>query len=177
MIPLGVKAPYFELQGIDEHVYTPEDFEEKDILVIIFMCNHCPYVQAIWPKLVELEKSYDEDDNVQFIGINANDAATYPEDSFEKMKEYALKYSMDFPYLYDETQETAIDYSAVCTPDFFVFDKQRKLVYRGRFDDAGANTEAGDSQDLKDAIDALLTGRTVQSSQYPSMGCSIKWKE
>jgi len=177
MIPLGTEAPEFELQGIDEHIYTLEDFEEKDILVVIFMCNHCPYVQAIWQRLGELEQSYDDDDSVQFVGINSNDAVNYPEDSFEKMKEYAEKYSMVFPYLYDETQQTAIDYSAVCTPDFFVFDKERKLVYRGRFDDAGANPEAGDSQDLKDAIESLLKMEEVQSTQYPSMGCSIKWKE
>jgi len=177
MIPLGTQAPEFELQGIDGHIYTLEDFEEKDTLVIIFMCNHCPYVQAIWPRLVELEQSYNDDDSVQFVGINPNDVSSYPEDSYEKMKEYADKYNMTFPYLQDETQQTAIDYSAVCTPDFFVFDKERKLVYRGRFDDAGASPDAGDSQDLKDTIDSLLEDEEVQSTQYPSMGCSIKWKE
>lgn len=175
MTPLGSQAPDFTLPGIDGNMYTLEDFGEASLLVIIFLCNHCPYVQGIWEKLVALETEMQER-NVQFVGINSNDAENYPEDSFEKMKEYADSYNMSFPYLFDETQDTAKEYGAVCTPDIFVYDQARKLVYRGRLDNAGPNAGTGTSEDLKDALTSILEGNGAPEVQYPSMGCSIKWK-
>jgi thiol-disulfide isomerase/thioredoxin len=176
MIPLGSKAPNFSLVNIDGKMCSLHDFDDKELLVIVFMCNHCPYVQAVWPKLVSLEGDM-RNRSVQFVGINANDAESYPDDSFDNMILYARKFAMEFPYLYDETQETAKAYSAVCTPDIFVFDHSRQLVYRGRFDDAGAKPHEGTTHDLRDALDMLLETGKAPEEQYPSMGCSIKWKQ
>ena len=161
MVPLGTAAPAFSLKGIDGEIHTLSDYLEKDVLVIIFMCNHCPYVQKIWDDLVTLDKELPE--AVQFLGINSNSNPDYPEDSFEKMAEYAAVRGQEFPYLYDEDQAVAKAYDAQCTPDIFVFDKVQKLVYRGSF------------EGLKPAIESLLNGKVPLESQTHSMGCSIKW--
>lgn len=161
MVPLGTPAPDFKLFGIDGELHDLNRYSGKKILVIIFMCNHCPYVQKIWDDLVALEKTMPE--SVQFLGINSNANQTYPEDSYEKMQEYALAKGQEFPYLYDETQGTAKNYGAQCTPDFFVYNAQRLLEYRGAFDD------------LKQAIDSLLEGKKPAEQQTFSIGCSIKW--
>jgi len=165
----------FKLKGTDERIYSPENFREKEILVIIFMCNHCPYVKAVTDRFVEFQKKY-ADRNVQLIGINSNDPESYPEDSFENMKLYADEYGMNFPYLYDETQDTARKYEAVCTPDIYVYDKERVLRYRGRLDDNWKDESSIKAKDLEKATELLLEGRTIDFDQIPSMGCSIKWK-
>lgn len=163
LIPFGSFALDFDLLGIDGRNYTLADFANKSVLVVVFMCNHCPYVQAVWGKLVALQKVYEEK-GVQFVGINANDSEDYPEDSFEKMKEYAQGKGQNFPYLRDENQSVAKSYGAECTPDIFVYDKERKLSYHGR------------AEELSKAFDLLLVGKRVDFAQTPSMGCSIKWK-
>jgi peroxiredoxin len=165
----------FNLKGIDGRVYSLKNFTEEKILVIIFMCNHCPYVKAVIERLVLLQKKF-ADKKVKFIGINPNDVISYPEDSFENMILFAKEYSMNFPYLFDETQEVARAYEAVCTPDIYVFDEKRKLKYRGRIDDNWKDESQVTSRDLESAIEHLLDNREISFEQIPSMGCSIKWK-
>ena len=173
---LNSKIIDFSLKGIDEKFYTLDDFKDKDILVIIFMCNHCPYVKAVVKRFVELQEKY-IDRNVQLIGINPNDTETYPEDSFENMKKFAEEYKMNFPYLIDDTQKIAVKYEAVCTPDIFVYDKSRILKYRGRLDDNWKDETKVNSRDLEMAINLLLKNEKIDFKQIPSMGCSIKWKK
>ncbi len=165
----------FRLKGIDDKVYSLNDFKGERIFVMIFMCNHCPYVKAVMDRLISVQKKYSEM-NVSLIGINPNDAKTYPEDSFENMKLFAKEHSMNFPYLFDETQETARKYEAVCTPDIYVYDVKRKLKYRGRLDDNWKDESQVKSKDLESAIETLLAGKEISFEQVPSMGCSIKWK-
>jgi peroxiredoxin len=165
----------FSLKSIDEKFYSLNNFPGKKILVIIFMCNHCPYVKAVAGRLVNIQEKYN-DDSVQVIGINSNDTISYPEDSFENMKLFAKEYSMNFPYLFDETQEVARKYDAVCTPDIYVYDEKRKLKYRGRIDDNWKDESLVTTKDLENAIELLLEGKEISSEQIPSMGCSIKWK-
>lgn len=174
-IPFSQKAPDFSLPGIDGKTYSLADFKNKKALVIIFMCNHCPYVQAVWGRLVALQNEF-SGRGVQFVGINVNDPTQYPEDSFEKMKEYAEKRNQNFPYLQDASQKTAKDYNAVCTPDIFVYDENRKLVYHGRVDDNWQEPEKIAKRELAEALEALLKGKKPSQEQNPSMGCSIKWK-
>jgi peroxiredoxin len=166
----------FDLKGTDGRNYTPKDFSDKKILVIIFMCNHCPYVKAVAGRLVIIQKKY-ESQKVKLIGISPNDTVSYPEDSFDNMKLFAKEYSMNFPYLYDETQQTARMYDAICTPDIYVYDENRKLKYRGRIDDNWQEESKVTSKDLEKAIDLLLEGKEIDFLQVPSMGCSIKWKQ
>lgn len=165
----------FRLKGIDDKVYSLNDFKGERILVLIFMCNHCPYVKAVMNRLISVQKKYSEM-NVRLIGINPNDTKTYPEDSFENMKLFAKEYSMNFPYLLDETQETARKYEAVCTPDIYVYDDKRKLRYRGRLDDNWKDESQVKSKDLESALETLLADKEISFEQVPSMGCSIKWK-
>jgi thiol-disulfide isomerase/thioredoxin len=139
------------------------------------MCNHCPYVKAVIERFVKLQKKY-KDSGVGLIGISSNDATAYPEDSFENMKLFAKNHSMNFPYLFDETQMTAKNYGAVCTPDIYVYDGKRKLKYRGRLDDNWKEESGVKSEDLDLAIDLLLQEKEISFEQIPSMGCSIKWK-
>lgn len=174
-IPFGAKAPDFSLPGIDGKTYSLAFFADKKILVIVFMCNHCPYVQACWDRLIALQEEFGLQ-GVQFVGINANDAEQYPEDSFENMKEYAAEKGHNFPYLRDETQEVAKAYGAVCTPDIFVYDEKRELVYHGRIDDNWQNPSKVTRHELKEALSALLRSEKPKKDQNPSMGCSIKWK-
>jgi peroxiredoxin len=165
----------FTLKDIDERFYSLDNFSEKKILVIIFMCNHCPYVKAVIGRMVKIRDKYKNDD-VQIIGINPNNTKAYPEDSFENMKLFAKNYSMNFPYLFDETQEVAKKYEAVCTPDIYVYNEKRKLKYRGRIDDNWKDETMVTSKDLEKAIEILLEGKEISFEQIPSMGCSIKWK-
>lgn len=175
-LPLGESAKNFTLRGVDERTYTLESFADDKLLVIIFMCNHCPYVQAVWSRLVSLQEKY-KNQSVQFVGINSNAAnPEYSEDGFEKMQDYFLKYKMNFPYLIDETQNVAREYKAQCTPDIYVFDGDRKLVYHGRLDDNWKDENGVTKRDLDQAINVLLKGEKVDFHQRPSMGCSIKWK-
>ncbi len=168
-------APDFTLPGADGKNYSLEDLKGKKGLLIIFMCNHCPYVQPKMKYFSELRKNYPE---LQIVGISANDVEQYPEDSFEKMKEYSQKYDFGFPYLFDESQETAKNYGAVCTPDPFLFNENLELVYHGRFDDSpqGSHEEANTSE-MEDAIKQLLAGEEITVETKPSQGCNIKWSE
>lgn len=175
-LPLGSLIKKFSLPCIDGQTYTQDSFPDAKALVIIFMCNHCPYVQGLWPRLIKLQNDY-KYKRVQLIGINSNDDANFPEDSFDNMKKYAESMGQNFPYLRDETQNTAKEFSAVCTPDIFVHDSQRMLVYHGRFDDNWKDEKNVKTFDLKDAVDAILAGSKPKEGQIPSMGCSIKWKE
>ncbi len=165
----------FDLPATDGKTYSPSDFNDKNALIIIFMCNHCPYVKAVVSRLNELQENF-SNEGVQFVGINSNDAATYPEDSFDNMKLFAKERGIVFPYLYDETQDVARAYDAVCTPDIYVYDKQRKLRYRGRLDDNWKDETSVTSKDLEKAIMLILAGKEIDFQQVPSMGCSIKWK-
>ena len=175
MVPLGTPAHDFSLLGTDDKNYSLDAFDDKKVLVIVFMCNHCPYVKAVLERLTQLQKDYD-DKGVQLIGINPNDVENYPEDSFENMKKTVVEKGISFPYLIDETQEIAKQYDAVCTPDIYAYGSERKLLYRGRIDDNWQNEDRITKRDLKDAIDAILEDRPVSQEQNPSMGCSIKWK-
>jgi len=174
-IPLGSLAPEFSLTGIDDKNYSLNDFKGNVAFVVVFMCNHCPYVQGVIQRLISLQKEF-MNDRVVFIGINANDSANYPEDGFEKMKEYAKKWKLNFSYLRDESQTVAKKYKAQCTPDIFVYDKDFKLAYHGRIDDNWQHENQITTHDLKDALIAIVHGNTPKKKQSPSMGCSIKWK-
>ena len=176
MVPLGTPAVSFELSGSDSKVYSLESFADKTVLVIIFMCNHCPYVKAVLQRLIDLQKET-EPQGVQLIGINSNDAERYPDDSFENMQKIAKEKGINFPYLFDASQETARAYDAVCTPDIYVYGAERKLLYRGRIDDSWEHEEKVTRRDLKEALDCIVAGQEVSGEQISSMGCSIKWKE
>lgn len=177
MLPLGTTAPHFSLPDTKGRLVSLKDFDGKPVLVVMFICNHCPYVKHIQHKLAEFCQELQKR-NVAVVAINSNDASEYPEDSVENMARVARELGYTFPYLYDETQEVAKAYAAACTPDFYVFDANRRLVYRGQFDDSRPGNDVPvTGKDLWDAVDALLTGRTVSLRQKPSMGCNIKWKK
>jgi peroxiredoxin len=165
----------FSLKGTDGKIHSLSEFNDKKVIVIAFICNQCPYVKAVAKRLSELQKKY-ESKGVQLIAINPNDPTIYPEDSFDKMVEFARKHDFTFPYLVDDTQEAAKKYDAICTPDIYVYDKDRKLKYRGRLDDNWKEEEKVVERDLEKAINHLLEGKEITFEQVPSMGCSIKWK-
>ncbi|MBI1870227.1 MAG: thioredoxin family protein [Chlamydiae bacterium] len=165
----------FKLKGVDEKEYSVASFKDKKFLVIVFTCNHCPYAQASWPRLIELQKEFASRD-IQFVGINPNDDRKYPDDSFSNMKLLAKEKSVNFPYLRDASQEVARAYQAQCTPDVYVYDRARQLKYHGRMDDNWQEPTKVKSHDLKNALETLLQGKVPSEKQMPSMGCSIKWK-
>jgi peroxiredoxin len=173
MVPLGSPCPPFALPGVDGGTHVRDDFHAPTLLLVV-MCNHCPYVQAVDGRINALAKAFAGRCDV--VGINPNDAGGYPEDSFEAMKTRAARLGFAFPYLRDEDQSVARALGAVCTPDFFLFDAQRTLAYRGRLDDNWKDPAAVSKEDLKEAIEALLAGATPTPQQKPAMGCSIKWK-
>ncbi|MBT4916860.1 thioredoxin family protein [Candidatus Peregrinibacteria bacterium] len=175
-VPLGTSAPDFSLKNVDGEQYSLGNFADKKALVVVFMCNHCPYVQAIWPRLVSLQEQF-LDKEVQFVGINPNLNPDYDEETFEKMQEYYGEYSMNFPYLQDDTQEVARAYDAQCTPDIYVFDEDLKLAYHGRVDDNWKDEGSVTKQELAEAIEAIVGGEDPSAEQRPAMGCSIKWRE
>ncbi len=171
------EAPTFDLNGIDGKNHSLEEFRGKKAVLIIFMCNHCPYVVPKMDYIVELQSKYGKQ-GLQVVAINSNDSVKYPEDSFEKMKEYAEKYKFNFHYLIDKTQEIAKAYGAMCTPDPYLFDSELKLKYHGRFDDAHAESHGeGKTSEIEDAIKKLLAGEEITAEFNPSCGCSIKWKD
>jgi peroxiredoxin len=176
MVPLGTPASDFSLPGTNNKTYSLESFKDKEVLVVIFMCNHCPYVKAVLRRLINLQNEYAER-SVQFLGINSNDSKKYPDDSPVNMKELAEKKQLPFPYLFDASQEVAKAYDAVCTPDIYVYGEVRKLLYRGRVDDNWQHPDEITRHDLKEAIEAILARQPVNDDQISSMGCSIKWKE
>ena len=173
MVSLGSKAPYFSLPDTDGNNLSIENFS-KEVLVVIFTCNHCPYAKAVEDRLIKLANKYNS--KVDFVLISSNDTENYPEDSPEKMAELAESKSYPFPYLFDETQEIAKEYSAVCTPDIFLYNKDRELEYRGRLDDNWKEPEKVSREELKMAIEIVLKGEEIDFTQMPSMGCNIKWK-
>jgi len=175
-IQMGEPAKEFSLKGVDEKNYTLDTFKTAQVLVLIFMCNHCPYVKAVWQRLIDLQEKF-KDLKVQFVGINANAANTeYPDDSFENMQREFAERKMNFPYLIDSNQKVSKDYNAQCTPDIYVYDEERKLAYHGRIDDNWKDESKVTKHELAEAISMLLKGEKV-TEQYPSMGCSIKWVE
>jgi len=176
MLPLGTEAPDFTLPDTTGRSVSLADFADAQALVVVFMCNHCPFVKHVIDGLVRLVKEY-QAKGVAFVGINANDVESYPEDRPENMSRFAGDKGFTFAYLFDATQEVAKSYRAACTPDFFVFDEDRRLVYRGQMDDSRpGRSEPVTGGDLRAALDAVLAGGAVPDEQKPSMGCNIKWK-
>jgi peroxiredoxin len=177
MLPLGTKAPGFSLVNIDGKVVSLSDFNDSPALLVIFMCNHCPFVKHLADPLALFTAEY-LNKGVSVIGINSNDVANYPADSPEQMVAEAEARGYQFPYLYDETQEVAKAYHAACTPDFFLFDNKRELVYRGQFDDSRPDSGIPvTGADMRAAIDTVLAGGMPKAEQRPSIGCNIKWKQ
>lgn len=180
MPELGEQAPGFSLPNTNPEyggeIVSLNDFSAKKALLVMFICNHCPYVVRIREGLSLLASDYQNQD-IGIVAICANDAMSYPDDNPEKMTEEAQQQNYRFPYLYDETQNVAKTYRAACTPDFFLYDQHRRLVYRGQFDKARpGNEESVTGEDLRAAINNVLSDETVPSEQIPSMGCNIKWK-
>ena len=175
MLPLGTRASHFSLINVDSKMVSLADFEEAPALVMIFMCNHCPFVKHLAASLAQFGAEY-QAKGAAVVAISSNEVANYPQDSPEQMVHEAEEQGYTFPYLYDETQEVSIAYRAACTPDFYLFDQEQKLVYRGQYD----SSRPGDGQpitgaDLRQAVDAVLAGNAVSEDQTPSIGCNIKW--
>jgi peroxiredoxin len=177
MQPLGTEAPDFVLTDVvTGDTVKLADFADADALVVMFICRHCPYVRHVSAGIASLGRDYQES-GIAIVGISPNDPNEYPEDAPESLAEDARESGYTFPYLFDETQEVAKAYHAACTPDFFLFDRDRRLVYRGQLDDSRPRNDVPvTGEDLRAAIDATLAGRSVSEDQYPSVGCSIKWR-
>ena len=178
MLPLGITAPPFSLRDtVSGHTVSLESFAGTPALLVTFLCNHCPFVKHILDGFVAFAREFGAR-GVAVAAISSNDVESYPDDSPTEMARIAAQKSFTFPYLYDESQEVAKSYQAVCTPEFFLFDRERKLAYRGQFDASGpGNKLPVNGADLRAACEALLSGAPVPSKQLPSIGCSIKWKE
>ena len=177
MLPLGTPAPDFKLlDTTSSKVVSLDELKSETATVVMFICNHCPYVKHLQKHLPSLAKEY-QARGIAFIAISSNDATEYPEDAPEKMKQVAKQFGYPFPYLYDESQAVAKSYQAACTPDFYIFDKELLCIYRGQYDDSrpGNNTPIT-GKDLKAALDNILQGKSVDPHQTASMGCNIKWK-
>lgn len=177
MMAIGTTAPRFTLPDVvsNQNISFNESSQSK-ATVVMFICNHCPYVKHIHEDIGKLANDY-QSKEITFLAISSNDAENYPADAPQKMKELAEKLNYTFPYLYDETQEVAKAYQAACTPDFYIFDQNRKCVYRGQFDDSRpGNGIPVTGNDLREALDAILDGNPVTEKQKPSLGCNIKWK-
>ncbi|HIK27409.1 MAG: thioredoxin family protein [Oscillatoriaceae bacterium SKW80] len=177
MLELGTKAPSFLLPDVvSGKTISLETFAGKKGLLVMFICRHCPFVQHVKGELAKIGKDY-ADKEIGIVAISANDINTHPEDAPEKLKEMALEMEFNFPVCYDESQETAKEYKAACTPDFFLFDANRELVYRGQLDDSRpGNNKPVTGADLRSAMDALLAGKPISPEQKPSVGCNIKWR-
>lgn len=184
MLALGTRAPDFALPDTEGRTVRLEDYADRAVLVVMFICNHCPYVKHVADELARLGRDYDGS-AVGIVAINSNDVEAYPDDSPEQMQAERAARGYTFPYLYDATQQVAHAYTAACTPDFFVFDAERRLAYRGQLDPTRPrriasgvydNSNTPDGRDLRAAIDALLEGRRPNEHQTPSIGCNIKWR-
>jgi peroxiredoxin len=183
MLPLGTKAPDFHLPEVSsQRRYSLADFHDKDALLVMFICAHCPYVMHVRPELVRIARDYAKK-SVGLVAITANDAHQYPQDGPAATAEMARNAGFTFPVLYDETQAVAKAYTAACTPDFFLFARNRQLVYRGQLDDSRPGRGEGraghgelNGRDIRAALDALLSGGQISADQKPSIGCNIKWK-
>ncbi len=177
MLPLGTKAPEFSLKNVDGQIVSLGDYQDSKGLLVIFMCNHCPFVVHLREALAVFADEY-QAKGLGIVGISSNDVATHPDDSPEKMAEEATAAGYHFAYLYDDTQDVAKAYKAACTPDFFLFDQEKNLVYRGQFDESRpGNEKPVTGADLRAACDAVLSGAPVTEDQKPSIGCNIKWQE
>jgi peroxiredoxin len=179
MLPLGTKAPHFSLTDITSSNKTVslKSFSEQEALLIMFICSHCPYVKHVQAELPRLGQDY-RGKSLGIVAISSNDPAVQPEDAPDRLKQMAERLGFTFPFCFDETQEVAKAYTAACTPDFFLFDKERKLVYRGQLDDSRpGNDQPNDGHHLREAIDAVLEKRPVSADQRASLGCNIKWKK
>lgn len=177
MLPLGTPAPPFSLPDVvSTKPYSLDSFAGKTALMVIFMCRHCPYVVHVQDEIARIGQDY-ADSGLGIVGISSNDPAHYPDDAPERLKEMAQQLKLRFPLCFDDTQEVAKSYKATCTPDFYLFDRDRRLVYRGQLDDSRpGNNRPVTGRDLRAAIDAVLAGKPVDSNQKASIGCSIKWK-
>lgn len=177
MLPLGTVAPDFYLKDTNSNnTFSFEDLKGSKGTLVMFICNHCPFVHHVISEIVMIANDY-RVQGLGIIAISSNDVVKYPQDSPELMSEFALENKIDFPYLYDESQETAKAYQAACTPDFYLFDNQNKLFYRGQLDDSRpGNGIPLSGSDLRGAIDALIYNRSLKEPQKPSLGCGIKWK-
>ncbi|MEW6301866.1 MAG: thioredoxin family protein [Verrucomicrobiota bacterium] len=179
MLPLGTRAPDFQLPDVTTgRTVSLADFKDAPALLVMFICNHCPYVKHIRAELAKVGREY-QSRGAALVAINANDVANFPDDSPEKMALEAKDAGYPFPYLYDESQAVAKAYRAACTPDFFLFDREHRLVYRGQFDDSRPRVEKilpVTGKDLRAALDAVLAGKPVSADQKASLGCNIKWK-
>ena len=176
MAPLGMRAPDFKLPDTLGKLVTLDGFKDSRALLVVFMCNHCPFVKHILPQFVPLAREF-QGRGAAVVAINPNDVQVYPQDAPEKMAELAQSMKFTFPFLFDETQEVAKAYGAACTPDFYLFDTDRRLVYRGQMDDSRPqNNRPVTGTDLRNALDALLEGKPASPDQKPSIGCNIKWK-
>ena len=173
-LPIGEKAPDFSLPGVDGKTHSLRNFPDKPVLVVMFTCNHCPYVQAYEDRLIAIQKDY-ADRGVQLLAINANETRNYPEDDFSHMVERAKTKAYNFPYLRDENQSVAEAYGAHYTPEIYVLDRERRLRYTGRIDDNWQDPRAVKSHDLRNAVEALLEGRPVSQPETHATGCTIKW--
>lgn len=178
MISLGTDLPKFSLPDtVSGKTVTQDDYKNMTLLVVMFICNHCPYVIHVNDEIIRIAEEY-EGRNVGFVAISSNDVENYPQDGPELMKKHAARCGYPFVYLYDESQDVARAFDAACTPDFYVFDSQRKLAYRGRLDASRpGNEEELTGKDLREALDHLLVGSPVLEPHYPSAGCNIKWKQ
>jgi peroxiredoxin len=176
MLELGSRAPDFRLPDPDGKAYALKDFQGAPALLVAFICNHCPYVKHIRKTFARLARDYQQE-GVAIVGINSNDASAYPDDSPARMKDVAAEIGYTFPYLVDASQDVARAYRAACTPDLFLFDGERRLVYRGQFDGSRPGNDVPvTGEDLAAALDAILAGRPVPEAQKPSVGCNIKWR-
>jgi peroxiredoxin len=176
MLALGTSAPDFALPDTDGRVVRLADYRSSRALLVMFICNHCPYVKHVQAELARIGRDYGAR-GVGIVAISANDVANYPDDAPDKMREEKARAGYNFPYLYDESQDVAKAYRAACTPDFFLFDDKQRLAYRGQLDDSRPkNTTPVTGRDLRTALEAVLAGRPVTEEQRPSIGCNIKWK-
>ena len=176
MLPLGTSAPAFSLPNINGKVVSLQDFDGAPALLVIFMCNHCPYVKHVASELVRLASDY-QPKGVAIVAISSNDIVAHPDDAPDKMREESERQGYSFPYLYDESQSVAQAYHAACTPDFFLFNAKQELAYRGQLDDSRPKSDRPlTGKDLRNAIDSVLAGMEVDEPQRPSIGCNIKWK-
>jgi peroxiredoxin len=174
-LKIGDSAPNFSLPATDDSTYSLESFKDAQLLVLSFTCNHCPYAQGVEQRFIDIAKDFGPR-GVAFLAISANDAENYPQDSFSEMKKRAEEKGYPFPYCYDESQSVAKAYGAVCTPHIFVFDADRSLIYEGRIDDNWQDFDAVKSHDLRNALEAAISGQPIPKAQTNPMGCSIKWK-
>lgn len=174
-ISLGTKMPDFELKDSHGKIFKSDRLYAEKGLLVVFTCNHCPYANAVWPRLIKLAR-YARDLGINTVAINPNIHPDYPEDAPEKMIEKGVKLGIEFPYLVDETQQVAKAFKAQCTPDIYLFDKEHKLVYHGRIDNNWQDESKVTKEELKEAIVNLANNKPISQKQYPSMGCSIKWR-